>query len=94
IERFRRGLLINERASREGNFYSSITKYLLEILFILGVGVLLAVSFLSGAENQAVGSLALFVAAGFRLLPNISSLVGAVNGFRIGRASVLLVEDE
>lgn len=94
VERFRRGLLINERASREGNFYSSITKYLLEILFILGVGVLLAVSFLSGAEDQAVGSLALFVAAGFRLLPNISSLVGAVNGFRIGRASVLLVEDE
>lgn len=94
IGRFTNGLLLNERAAREGNFFSSITKYLLEILFILGVGALLAVSFLSGAENQAVGSLALFVAAGFRLLPNISSLVGAVNGFRIGRASVLLVEEE
>ncbi len=94
IERFANGLLLNERAAREGNFFSSITKYLLEILFILGVGALLAVSFLSGAESQAVGSLALFVAAGFRLLPNISSLVGAVNGFRIGRASVLLVEEE
>lgn len=94
IERFTNGLLLNERAAREGNFFSSITKYLLEILFILGVGALLAVSFLSGAESQAVGSLALFVAAGFRLLPNISSLVGAVNGFRIGRASVLLVEEE
>ncbi|OFT56233.1 hypothetical protein HMPREF3159_09445 [Brachybacterium sp. HMSC06H03] len=94
IGRFKKGLLLNERAAREGNFFSSITKYLLEILFILGVGVLLAVSFLSGAENRAVGSLALFVAAGFRLLPNISSLVGAVNGFRIGRASVLLVEEE
>ena len=94
IERFTNGLLLNERAAREGNFFSSITKYLLEILFILGVGALLAVSFLSGAENQAVGSLALFVAAGFRLLPNISSLVGSVNGFRIGRASVLLVAEE
>lgn len=94
IERFTNGLLLNERAAREGNFFSSITKYLLEILFILGFGALLAVSFLSGAESQAVGSLALFVAAGFRLLPNISSLVGAVNGFRIGRASVLLVEEE
>lgn len=41
-----------------------------------------------------MGSLALFVAAGFRLLPNISSLVGSVNGFRIGRASVLLVAEE
>lgn len=94
VGRFTKGLLLNERAAREGNFFSSITKYLLEILFILGVGALLAVSFLSGAESQAVGSLALFVAAGFRLLPNISSLVGAVNGFRIGRASVLLVEEE
>lgn len=94
VERFTDGLQLNERAAREGNFFSSITKYLLEILFILGVGALLAVSFLSGAESQAVGSLALFVAAGFRLLPNISSLVGAVNGLRIGRASVLLVEEE
>ena len=94
LQRFTNGLLLNERAAREGNFFSSITKYLLEIMFILGVGALLAVSFLSGAENQAVGSLALFVAAGFRLLPNISSLVGAVNGFRIGRASVLLVAAE
>lgn len=94
VDRFARGLRQSEFAAREGNFFSSITRYLLEILFILGVGGLLLTSFLTQSAVTAIGSLALFVAAGFRLLPNISSLVGAVNAFRVGRASIVLVSDE
>lgn len=94
IRRFEAGITDTERASREGNFYSAITKYLLEILFIVGVGGLLAFSFATGSAQGAVGSLALFVAAGFRLLPNISMLVGAINGFRMGRSSLQLVHAE
>ena len=76
IGRFERGLTATERASREGNYYGGVTKYLLEILFILGVGIVLVMSFTTGSGGAAIGSLALFVAAGFRLLPN-----------KIGRAS-------
>ncbi|MGO1354267.1 MULTISPECIES: ABC transporter ATP-binding protein [Brachybacterium] len=94
VRRFEAGITDTEQAAREGNFYSGITKYLLEILFILGIGVLLAVSFSTGSAQSAVGSLALFVAAGFRLLPNISMLVGAVNGFRMGRKSLEIVHEE
>lgn len=94
VDRFAKGLRQSEFATREGNFFSSITRYLLEILFILGVGGLLLYSFLTASAVTAIGSLALFVAAGFRLLPNISSLVGAVNSFRVGRASIVLVSDE
>lgn len=94
VERFEAGITSTEQASREGNFYSAITKYLLEILFILGIGGLLAFSFATGSAQGAVGSLALFVAAGFRLLPNISMLVGAINGFRMGRKSLQLVHGE
>jgi ABC-type multidrug transport system fused ATPase/permease subunit len=92
--RFVRGMRQGEFAAREGNFFSAITRYLLEILFILGVGALLLVSFSSGDATQAVGSLALFVAAGFRLLPNISGMVGAINSFRMGRAALALVAEE
>ena len=66
IGRFERGLTATERASREGNYYGGVTKYLLEILFILGVGIVLVMSFTTGSGGAAIGSLALFVAAGFR----------------------------
>lgn len=94
VDRYRDGLSTNEYAAREGNFFSSITKYLLEILFILGVGALLLQSFATGSAGAAVGSLAVFVAAGFRLLPNISGLVAAVNTFRMGSSSIDLVARE
>ena len=94
IGRFERGLTATERASREGNYYGGVTKYLLEILFILGVGIVLVMSFTTGSGGAAIGSLALFVAAGFRLLPNISMLVGAINGFRLGREPLAIVHAE
>lgn len=94
IERFARGMAASERGQRLGGFFSSVTKYLLEILFILGVGGLLAYSFATLSAAQAVGSLALFVAAGFRLLPNIASLVSSVNGMRTGHTSLQVLHDE
>lgn len=94
VRRFERGLTATERAAREGNYYGAVTKYLLEILFIIGVGIVLVMSFLGDSGGTAVGSLALFVAAGFRLLPNISMLVGAVNGFRLGREPLAIVHAE
>ncbi|MCS6711620.1 ABC transporter ATP-binding protein [Brachybacterium sp. EF45031] len=94
IGRFARGVRTLEQGARLGNYYSSVTKYLLEILFILGIGALLVYSFSVGEAAQAVGSLAVFVAAGFRLLPNISNLVTAVNNLRLGNPSLRLVYDE
>lgn len=94
VERYRRGMLLNEQGAREGNFFSGITKYLLEILFILGIGLLLTYSFRQGDAAGAVGSLALFVAAGFRLLPNISTLIGAINSIRLGLPSLTVVHEE
>lgn len=94
VRRFERGLTATERASREGNYYGAVTKYLLEILFIIGVGIVLVMSFLGDSGGTAIGSLALFVAAGFRLLPNISMIVSAINGFRLGREPLAIVHAE
>ena len=84
ISRFTRGMALSERGQVFGGFFGSATKYLLEILFILGVGGLLVYEFATSSPSAAVSSLALFVAAGFRLLPNISGLISAVNGIRTG----------
>lgn len=94
VRRFSRGVEIAEGAGREGNFFGGVTKYLLEILFIVGIGILLVVSFLHGTSGQAIGSLGLFVAAGFRLLPNISLLVSAITSLRLGRSPLEIVHEE
>lgn len=88
VQRYRAGANESEQAARRGNFISGITKYLMEILFILGVGVLLVSSFATNGGAGIVGSLALFVAAGFRMLPNISGLIGAMNSVRMGLPSL------
>lgn len=88
VQRYRTGADETEQASRRGNFISGITKYLMEILFILGVGVLLIASFATSGGAEIVGSLALFVAAGFRMLPNISALIGSMNAVRMGLPSL------
>ncbi len=66
------------RAGRMATFLGSLPRYILEVLFILAVGLVLLAGTVQGAAGSggALGVLALFVAAGFRLLPSITGLVG------------------
>ncbi|MGQ4494609.1 ABC transporter ATP-binding protein [Dermabacteraceae bacterium P13115] len=82
------------KAGRIAGFYSMIPRYLLEILFMSAVGVLLLYMFLSGQQGDVVGALALLVAAGFRLLPNISVIITAINNIRLGSRSLDIVSRE
>lgn len=93
ISRYALGMALAERGQVFGGFFSSVTKYLLEILFILGVGGLLVYEFSTSTPEAAIGSLAIFVAAGFRLLPNIAGLVSAINGIRTGHPSLRILHD-
>ncbi|MFW0110861.1 ABC transporter ATP-binding protein [Rothia sp. CCM 9416] len=81
-------------AARFASFLSSIPKYLLEILFILAVGGLLAYMFLSADGPAALGAMALLVAAGFRLLPNIALIISSTNNISLGSKSLDVVLDE
>lgn len=94
VQRYFSGANESEQAARRGNFFAGITKYIMEILFILGVGVLLVFSFTAGQGAAIVGSMALFVAAGFRMLPNVSTLVGSFNGVRMGMVPLDMVYQE
>ncbi|MGQ4508740.1 ABC transporter ATP-binding protein [Dermabacteraceae bacterium P13128] len=81
-------------AGRVAEFYSSIPRFLLEILFMSAVGLLLFYMFAVGQQGSVVGSMALLVAAGFRLLPNISAIISAVNSVRLGASSLDIVSKE
>ncbi len=80
-------------AARRATFYAFLPRYVLEILFILAVGLILLLG-RSGGLDGALATLAVFVAAGLRVLPSLSSLLGAVSNVRVGSASLDLVRDE
>ncbi|MGQ4568854.1 ABC transporter ATP-binding protein [Dermabacteraceae bacterium P9123] len=92
--KYRDAALRGVEAGRIANFYSNIPRYFLEILFISAMGILLVYMFGTGKQGEAVGAIALLIAAGFRLLPNVGALITAVNSIRVGSHSLGLVIKE
>ncbi|KYH43058.1 ABC transporter ATP-binding protein [Branchiibius sp. NY16-3462-2] len=86
IERYAAASYRRAYADRMAGFLGSLPRYYLEIVFILGVGVLLALSSLSQSQGNrgSVGLLAVFVAAGFRTIPSASALLGSLSNVRVG----------
>ena len=78
-------------ASRSASFLVELPRYILEIVFMIGVAVMSALTFGTDSSTAALTMLALFVAAGFRLLPSLVRLNASLNGVRIGRPGVALV---
>ena len=86
IDRYATASYRRAYADRMVGFLNSLPRYYLEIVFILGVGVLLALSSLSQSQGNrgSVGLLAVFVAAGFRTIPAVSALLGSLSNVRVG----------
>jgi ABC-type multidrug transport system fused ATPase/permease subunit len=84
-------------AARVATFLGGLPKYVLEILFILAVGLILLIGMAtspSGSAGGAIGLLGLLVAAGFRVLPSVTGLIGSISSIRVGSASLDLVHAE
>ncbi|WP_172119365.1 ABC transporter ATP-binding protein [Actinomyces faecalis] len=94
LKEFERTQYKSARASRAGNFYGSMPKFLLEMLFIVGVGVLTYSVMRTSGAGAALASVSVFVAAGFRLLPVISSLLNSINLIRLGTPGLSSVADD
>ena len=84
------------RAARLREILGSLPRYLLEILFILGIGLILLTNVVAAGRGgaQTVGLTALFVAAGFRILPSITGLIGSITGVRFGAHFLEIVHTE
>lgn len=85
------------RAGRHAEFVGSLPRYVLEILFIAAIGVILVTNTLGSSGSGpagGIGMLALFVAAGFRVLPTITMFVGAVSSLRFGLPYLDLVYED
>jgi len=66
-------------------------RYYLEVALIGGVGIVSAIVFPSRGSTEAIGVLAVFLVAGFRLLPSIHRLLAVVTAVRGAAWSLNLV---
>ncbi|WP_447925813.1 ABC transporter ATP-binding protein [Georgenia muralis] len=96
VQNYRDAAMRGARAGRTAEFISSTPRYLLEILFIVAVGLILAIGLTSEASGsgQSIGVLAMFVAAGFRVLPSVTGLLGNISGLRYGARYLEIVHAE
>jgi ABC-type multidrug transport system fused ATPase/permease subunit len=81
-------------ALRQRVFLTELPKYVMEILFILGVGIMTVVVFRGETSDQALALVALFAGAGFRILPNVVRSMASLTMVRSTRVAVDLVLDD
>jgi ABC-type multidrug transport system fused ATPase/permease subunit len=78
-------------AKRVVQFLTDIPRYVLEVVFYVGVALLTVMVYQGTSSDQVVAELALFVAAGFRVLPSMIRMLSSVSGVRTGRRGLDLV---
>lgn len=91
VYRYQAKRLVSVEASRRGTFYQDIPKYLFEIIFILGITILLAFMASTGGASSAP-YLLLFAGACVRVLPSFTRLVASMGSVRLGAKAISIVE--
>ncbi|MGG5259359.1 ABC transporter ATP-binding protein [Phycicoccus avicenniae] len=91
LRRYRAARMRYASARRTSSFLTDLPKSVLELTFIGGVAVLVAVAFAQGNSTSTLTTLSLFVAAGFRMLPSLTRIMASLQMVRMGRPGVALV---
>jgi ATP-binding cassette, subfamily B, bacterial PglK len=78
-------------SKRVAIFLGELPKYVFELVFIVGIGLMTVYVFATSPSGQAVAALALVAAAGFRIMPGAVRLIGALHVVRLGGAAFDLV---
>jgi ABC-type multidrug transport system fused ATPase/permease subunit len=92
VSRYRKAQQDGSTALRMTLFLGVAPRYVLEVFFILAIG---GVVFVGRDEtSSSVALIALFVAAGFRVMPSVTQILAGITGLRFGSEFVALVADE
>lgn len=86
VDDFRKASHNNAEAGAHAAILNEIPKYFLEIVFVLGVGLLAVSATSSSSSADSLVLLGIFVAAGTRVLPSSVRLINALAGVRFARA--------
>jgi ABC-type multidrug transport system fused ATPase/permease subunit len=80
LNAFEHAELLKNSATRSKQLFSELPKYFLEVLLVGGIALISAYLFGTGGSLQMLSTLAIFGAAGFRLLPSITRMLASLNG--------------
>lgn len=86
VDEFREKSALGAEANVQAQVLTSLPSYFLEIVFILGIGILAAVATSGASAEEGLVLVGLFVAAGTRILPSSVRLISALSGVRFAHA--------
>lgn len=90
IYKYQQKRLDSVEATRKSGFFQDLPKYVLEVIFIVGIALLLGFMSLQNEANVAP-YLLLFAGACVRILPSYTRLVASLGSVRVGEEAVNLV---
>lgn len=88
VEAYRSARFGEARANREFGFLNEVPKYLMEIVFLVGIALLAVGLFSFTSPENALPVMALFGAAGFRILPSMVRMIASMSSIRYGRSGL------
>jgi ABC-type multidrug transport system fused ATPase/permease subunit len=88
---FARNKAHTAEAQRLASALGEFPKYALEILFVLGMALMAVVVFATESGRTAVPTLALFLAAGTRMLPCLVRLITALSAISVGLPAMRMI---
>jgi ATP-binding cassette, subfamily B, bacterial PglK len=91
LDNYSAGQQMYAESKRVAIFLGELPKYVFELVFIVGIGLMTVYVFATSPSGQAVAALALVAAAGFRIMPGAVRLIGALHVVRLGGAAFDLV---
>lgn len=75
---------ISIRWGRITSYIGEIPKYVLEIIFMIGVGIVVLVASGTSSDGSLLGTVGLMAAASFRILPSITRITSSITAVRAG----------
>ncbi|MEO7628130.1 MAG: ABC transporter ATP-binding protein, partial [Nocardioides sp.] len=81
-------------AMRVNTFVGELPKYVLEILFVVGMGLITAIAYSQEDPERALGTVALVGVAGFRILPSVVRMMASINIVRGALPTLDVIEPD
>ncbi|MDQ4501900.1 ABC transporter ATP-binding protein [Sinomonas sp. ASV322] len=94
IDRFAVAKAAKARANRELSLISELPKYVLEVAFVVGIGVIAVVLFAVSSSGEALSVIGVFAAGSVRILPTVNRLVATTGLIRSGQKSLEILSTE
>lgn len=95
IDRFNKFDSLVATANFKNSFIMQSSKYFLECLLIIAIAVLVFFQFMAGATfMELIPLLGFYALAGFRVIPSINRLIGALQILKFGEASLDIINKE